>query len=153
MALLHRRLERLAQVYEENYGVDVRDIPGGGAAGGLAGGLAALGAVLVPGFDVVAEALGLEELIGGADLVVTGEGFLDDQSFAGKAVGGVVDMAADAGVPVLVVAGEILEGPKPGAGDVTCVSLVKRFGSARAMADVLGCVREVVVERLTRGAR
>src|SRR5439155_1578648 len=45
VALLHRRLERLAQVYEENYGVDVRHIPGGGAAGGLAGGLAALGAV------------------------------------------------------------------------------------------------------------
>src|SRR5205807_3040674 len=55
VALLKRRLERLAQVYVRDYGVDVRDIPGSGAAGGLAGGLAALGARLLPGFDVVAE--------------------------------------------------------------------------------------------------
>jgi glycerate kinase len=151
VALLRRRLERLAQVYEENYGVDVRDIPGSGAAGGLAGGLAAVGAVLVPGFDVVAEALSLEERVAAVDLVVTGEGFLDDQSFGGKAVGGVVSLAADAGVPVLVIAGEVLEGAKPGPGDVTCVSLVGRFGRDRAMADVLGCVREVVEERLNAG--
>ncbi|MBV9042047.1 MAG: glycerate kinase, partial [Acidimicrobiia bacterium] len=50
VALLRRRLERLAQVYERDYGVDVRTVPGSGAAGGLAGGLAALGASLVPGF-------------------------------------------------------------------------------------------------------
>src|SRR5207253_2126515 len=106
VALLRRRLERLAQVYERDYDVDVRSLPGSGAAGGLAGGLAALGAILVPGFEVVAEALSLEERVAAADLVVTGEGFLDDQSFAGKAVGGVVDLAADADVPVLVAAGE-----------------------------------------------
>ena len=55
-------------------------------AGGLAGGLAALGATLVPGFDVVADALSLAERVDDVDLVVTGEGFLDAQSFAGKAV-------------------------------------------------------------------
>src|SRR5206468_3030816 len=79
--LLRRRLERLAQVYEQDFGVDVRDIAGSGAAGGLAGGLAALGAVLVPGFAVVADALSLAERFEGADLVVTGEGFVDEQSF------------------------------------------------------------------------
>src|SRR5213078_972158 len=61
VALLRRRLERLAQVYERDHGVDVRNLAGAGAAGGLAGGLAALGARLVPGFDVVADALGLAE--------------------------------------------------------------------------------------------
>ena len=61
VALLRRRLDRLAQVYERDYGVDVRALPGSGAAGGLAGGLAALGARLVPGFDVVADALSLAE--------------------------------------------------------------------------------------------
>ncbi|HLY83847.1 MAG TPA: glycerate kinase, partial [Acidimicrobiales bacterium] len=65
--LLSRRLERLAQVYEEDRGVDVRPLPGGGAAGGLAGGLAAIGAELVPGFDLVAEALDLAERLEGAD--------------------------------------------------------------------------------------
>src|SRR5205807_1880232 len=82
-------------------GVDVRSLPGAGAAGGLAGGLAAVGASLVPGFDLVADAIGLAERIEGADLVLTGEGFLDDQSFQGKAVGGVVGLAREHGVPVV----------------------------------------------------
>src|SRR5947207_1369933 len=93
VALLKRRLERLAQVYEDDYGVDVRSLPGSGAAGGLAGGLAAMGARLVPGFDLVADALDLPERVAEAQLVVTGEGYLDDQSFDGKAVGGVVELA------------------------------------------------------------
>ena len=84
-----------------------------GAAGGLAGGLAAAGAVLVPGFDLVAEALDLAERIATADLVVTGEGHLDAESFAGKAVGGVIGLAAAAGVPVLVVAGGCRGGRGP----------------------------------------
>src|SRR5207344_2095435 len=53
--LLRRRLERLVQVYVEDYGHDVSFLDGGGAAGGLAGGLAAIGAELVPGFDLVAD--------------------------------------------------------------------------------------------------
>src|SRR5205085_8957116 len=81
--LLRRRLERLAQVYEESYGVDVRAIPGSGAAGGLAGGLAAIGARLVPGFELVADAIDPAERIGRADPVVAGEGYVDDQSFEG----------------------------------------------------------------------
>ena len=80
-------------------GVDVTALTGGGAAGGLAGGLAAIGAQLVPGFDVVAEAVGLEAAFEGADLVVTGEGKLDASSLEGKVVGGVLAWAADLGVP------------------------------------------------------
>ncbi len=145
--LLRRRLERLAQVYEEAYGVDVRALPGSGAAGGLAGGLAAVGARLVPGFDLVADELDLLARMEGADLVVTGEGFLDDQSFAGKAVGGVVDLAASLSVPVLVVAGEILDGVVVPPW-VTAISLVERFGRDRALHDTLACVREAVVSHL-----
>jgi glycerate 2-kinase len=148
VALLTRRLERLAQVYEEDFGVDVRSLPGSGAAGGLAGGLAAIGAELVPGFDVVADALGMEERVEGADLVVTGEGFLDEQSFRGKAVGGVCRLAAALGVPVLVVAGEVLDGVQVPEG-VECVSLVARFGEERAIGDVAACVESVVAEHLS----
>jgi glycerate kinase len=155
VALLRRRLERLAQVYERDYGIDVRAIPGSGAAGGLAGGLAALGARLVPGFDVVADALSLAERLEDVDLVVTGEGFLDEQSFAGKAVGGVVELAGEAGVPVLVVAGDIYadEVPADALDGVEAVSLVQRFGPQRARDDVGACVTEVVAEFLrARGA-
>ena len=145
VALLRRRLERLAQIYVRDYGVDVRDEPGSGAAGGLAGGLAAAGALLVPGFDVVAEALSLAERIAVADLVVTGEGTLDAESFEGNAVGRVVGLAVAAGVPVLVMAGEVLAGELPElAPSVEVVSLVGRFGRERALTDVAGCVEEVV---------
>lgn len=152
VALLRRRLERLAQIYVRDYGVDVRDEPGSGAAGGLAGGLAAAGAVLVDGFDLVADAIGLAERIAAADLVVTGEGLLDAESFDGKAVGGVVELATGAGVPVLIVAGDVAAGELPeGLGpSVEVVSLVARFGRDRAMADAAGCVEEVVVTRLLR---
>jgi glycerate kinase len=141
VALLERRLERLAQVYVEDYGVDVRELEGGGAAGGLAGGLAAIGAVLVPGFDLVADLLDVEDRLEGADLVVTGEGFVDEQSFQGKVVGGVLELASLNGVPALVVAGEILA-PVPD--PARAISLVERFGRDRAMADTAACVREVV---------
>ena len=106
VTLLTRRLERLAQVYEERFGVDVRALAGSGAAGGLAGGLAALGAALHSGFDVVAERIDLAARIEGADLVIAGEGLLDDESFDGKAVGGVVALAAELGVPALILAGD-----------------------------------------------
>ena len=152
VALLRRRLERLAQIYVRDYGVDVRDEPGSGAAGGLAGGLAAAGAVLLPGFDVVADALSLAERIEGAGLVVTGEGTLDAESFEGKAVGGVIDLATAAGVPVLVVAGDVLPAEVPALPpSVQVVSLVARFGRERAMADAAGCVEEVVRTHLLGG--
>lgn len=153
VSLLRRRLERLAQVYERDFGVDVRGIPGSGAAGGLAGGLAALGASLVPGFDLVADEIELAARIGAADLVVTGEGRLDSETFSGKAAGGVVALAAAAGVPVLVVAGEVdpaaVPPGWPSAG-VTLVSLADRFGLDAALDDPLGCVTTVVCDHLAR---
>jgi glycerate kinase len=153
VALLRRRLERLAQVYFRDYGVDVSELAGSGAAGGLGGGLAAAGAELVPGFDVVAEALSLAERIAGADLVVTGEGTLDAESFDGKPVGGVVDLASRAGVPVLIVAGDVFAGELPDLpAAVTVVSLVARFGRDRAMAEPAACVAEVVRTHLPASA-
>jgi glycerate kinase len=138
-ALLTRRLERLADLY----GAEVAEAPGSGAAGGLAGGLATVGASLVSGFEVVAEVVDLAARMEGADLVVTGEGYLDEQSFAGKAVGGVVALAAEVGVPVVVIAGDGDE-PQP----VRWHSLVARAGAERAWAEPLGLVAEIVAEEI-----
>jgi len=110
VALLSRRLQTLADQYRTRTGVDVTALAGAGAAGGLAGGLAAIGAHLVPGFDAVAEAVGLEVLLDDAALVITGEGKVDASSLAGKVVGGVLDWASDAGVDnVAVVAGQVTD--------------------------------------------
>lgn len=108
VALLTRRLERLADLYLARTGIDVRALEGAGAAGGLAGGLAAIGARLEPGFEVVAGAVALDAALAGADLALTGEGRLDATSFSGKVVGGVLDWAADTGVPsVGVIVGQV----------------------------------------------
>lgn len=135
--LLERRLERLVQVYAEEYGVDVSELEGAGAAGGLAGGLACVGAELVPGFDLVADRVGLDELVESADLVVTGEGFLDEESFDGKVVGGVADLAASFGVPVVAVVGEAFD---RAAERVPTVSLVDHYGRERALSATADCL-------------
>jgi glycerate kinase len=137
--LLQRRLERLVQVYENDYGVQVADLVGGGAAGGLAGGLACLGASLLSGFDLVADFLGLDELIESVDLVITGEGFLDAESFEGKVVGGVTDLANRLGVSVIAVVGEAFDAAQS---LVPTVSLVEQFGRDRALHDTLACLQE-----------
>jgi glycerate kinase len=145
--LLRRRLERLAQVYRDEHGVDVDGLVGAGAAGGLAGGLAAVGAQIQPGFELITDELDLVNAVEGVDLVVTGEGFVDASSFEGKVVGGIVELAGELGVPVLVVAGEVFDG----VGDrVEAVSLVDTFGRERAMSDPLGCVTEVVAGHLAQ---
>jgi glycerate kinase len=150
--LLRRRLDRLADVYLEEHGVDVRELVGGGAAGGLAGGLAAVGASLSSGFELVAEEVELDEALAEADLVITGEGFVDEGSFDGKVVGGVIEWAAEAGVPVLVVAGEIIEGSDfPDLGvPVDSIDLVARFGRERAMSETAAVVESAVAEWLAR---
>jgi glycerate kinase len=143
--LLTRRLERLAQVYLEDHGVDVTTIEGGGAAGGLAGGLAAVGATVESGFELIAEELDLATAVEEADLVVTGEGFLDEASFDGKVVGGLAGLAAEFEVPILVVAGEVFDGVDD---RVEAVSLVRSFGRERAMADTASCITEAVSRHL-----
>jgi len=135
--MLRGRLERLAQLYQEQYGVDVRNLPGTGAAGGLAGGLVALGGRLLPGFDLVADEVDLHDQIAAADLVITGEGYLDAQSFDGKVIGGVQALCAEAGKPVAAVVGD-------SAPEVISLikhrSLAQEFGLDRAMNEPLWCI-------------
>ncbi len=143
--LLRGRLERLAQLYGAEHGVDVSSIPGSGAAGGLAGALAALGATLMPGFDIVAEETGFDEAVRTHDLVITGEGMLDATSFDGKVVGSVRDYASEAGVPVRAVVGEIDPDTEPN--DVASVgarSLAAEHGRDESMQQTMRCLEETV---------
>ncbi|WP_278406629.1 glycerate kinase [Pseudomonas rhodesiae] len=90
---------------------DVRDEPGSGAAGGL--GFAAkafLGAQFRAGVEVVADLVGLDAAVRGADLVITGEGRFDAQTLRGKTPFGVARIARQHGVPVIVIAGTLGEG-------------------------------------------
>ena len=130
VAKLERRLERLAERYRTERGVDVRDLPGAGAAGGLAGGLAAYGARLVPGAALVADVVGLRDAVRDSSLVLTGEGRVDATSFAGKVVGHVLGEGRGLDVPVAIVAGDAERATLPK--NVECLTLIELGGSLEA---------------------
>lgn len=95
-------------VLRDATGVDVGTIAGGGAAGGIPATLHALfNAEIVPGFELIAETVGLVQAIDDVDLIVTGEGSLDAQSLRGKATGALALLARARGVPVVVIAGSV----------------------------------------------
>jgi glycerate kinase len=103
---LETGLTQLADVVARDLGCDFRETPGAGAAGGLGFGLMSFcGATIKSGFDIVAEFIGLREAIAKADVVVTGEGRLDEQSLEGKAPAGVARLARVAGKRVFAIAG------------------------------------------------
>jgi glycerate kinase len=110
LAILERALTGLADVIAEELGVDYRNNPGAGAAGGLGFGLMSFcGAEVRPGFDVVAEAVGLEAKIKDVDFVITGEGSLDRQTLEGKTPAGVARLARKLGKPVFAIVGRATE--------------------------------------------
>ena len=151
VALLSRRLGQLADAFRGRTGFDVTEVEGGGAAGGLAGGLAAIGAKLEPGFEVIARAAGLEGALEGVSLVVTGEGKLDLTSFEGKVVGGVLEWAADQGVPHLtVIAGQVTDDAREELSvraDVQVLALTDRVWQAgEAFVRAATLVEEAAIE-------
>ena len=107
---LERALTRLADVVAEQFGFDYRDKPGAGAAGGIGFGLMSFcGATIRPGFDVVAESIGLEAKMKDVDLVITGEGSLDRQTLEGKTPAGVARLARKLGKRVFAIVGRATE--------------------------------------------
>ncbi|MEM1444994.1 MAG: glycerate kinase [Planctomycetota bacterium] len=99
-------LVHLAAVIREQLGVEIETQEGAGAAGGMgAGAVAFLGGSLVPGADLVLDALDFDRIAADADLILTGEGRLDGQSLAGKAVLKVAQRAAKHDVPTIALVG------------------------------------------------
>jgi glycerate kinase len=107
VAALDAGLRRLAEVIRRDLGMEVEQLPGAGAAGGLGAGLVAFaGGRLRPGAEMVMEALHLDARLKGADLVLTGEGWIDAQTARfGKGPAAVARHARAAGLPVIAVGG------------------------------------------------
>lgn len=105
-AIAEARAQRLLRVSEgaRTFG-SVLGVPGAGAAGGLGAALLALGAELRSGVETVLDLVGFDERVRDADLVITGEGNMDEQSAAGKAPVGVARRAKRHGKPVVAVVG------------------------------------------------
>jgi len=155
--LLERRLDRLVQMFDEDFDFDVTQVEGGGAAGGLGGALAALGGQLIPGVELVAEEVGVFDLIEASeaepiDLIVTGEGRLDATSFTGKVVGAMVQFGADAGIPVAAVVGAAdLDQIADHRNGFDVAVLADRFGLEAALTDPKRSI-ELAVTDLLRAA-
>lgn len=108
---LDAALVHYANLITRDLGRSVHDIPGAGAAGGLGAGLLAfLNARIRPGAQIVLEAVELERFLPSANLVISAEGRLDDQTAYGKSVGAVATLAKRYHLPVLVIAGGLGEG-------------------------------------------
>jgi glycerate kinase len=114
--ILDQALGHYAAVVHRDLGLDLRHVPGSGAAGGLGAGLIAfLGARIRPGFEVVADAVGLPGRLERADAVVTGEGRYDRQTERGKAPAGVLRLARQTGCRSVLICGQIEDGASPDA--------------------------------------
>ncbi len=109
--LWEKALARFAEVAARCTGVDVRDVPGAGAAGGMGAALVLfLGARIQRGIEMVMDAVSFTDRLGDAVCVITGEGRVDGQSIYGKVLAGVARRASACGVPVAAVAGQVGEG-------------------------------------------
>ncbi len=127
VAFLDGVLTRLADALAAATGRDLRGLPGAGAAGGLGWALAAVcGARLERGVGLVAAARGLAEALRGADLCLTGEGRIDEQTLRGKVVDGIAELARRAGVLVIAFGGSVDPAVEPAlrARGVVCVPTV-----------------------------
>ena len=100
-------LANFAHIVKTQFNKDVIDMPGAGAGGGLGAGLVAFcNATLKPGFDVISESINLPKIIEEADLVITGEGRIDESTPGGKGVAGIAKIAKSNGVKsVLAIVG------------------------------------------------
>lgn len=108
VAKLDAGMASFAKVMEKVYGVDVTSMSGAGAAGGMGGGFRAmLNATLKRGIDMVLDAIGFDSIIQGADLIITGEGRIDNQTVKGKVASGVLQRAKAQGVPVVAIGGSV----------------------------------------------
>jgi len=111
---LDRALENWRDVLERATGVNVTKIERGGAAGGVAAGLhAVLGAQLVNGIEYFLNETGFDAALARAQLVITGEGSIDEQTLGGKAPYGVAVRAKAQGIPVIGLAGQVPRDPSP----------------------------------------
>jgi glycerate kinase len=105
---IRRALMNFKKVVRKQYKIDVDTIPGAGAAGGVPAAFRViLNADVRQGFDLVAEAVNLHKHIANSDLIITGEGRIDAQSFYGKVVANVIHIAHEKRTPVILVTGSV----------------------------------------------
>lgn len=148
---LDKGLQNFAQVVLEQLNIST-DFAGAGAAGGLgAGAKVFLNARLTRGIDYVIEKLKIETAIREADIVITGEGKLDEQTLSGKVIAGITSIAARLNKPVIVITGknELSESTWKQVGITHVISLVNETTSVEmAMSQTKALIQQQIIENL-----
>jgi glycerate kinase len=106
LPILDKGMKHLQSLIEKQFNFNIDKYPGAGASGGMGGGSTFfLNADLHSGIGYIADALKLDEKVKNADYVISGEGKLDEQSFKGKVVSGVLKSCQQNGKPLLLIVG------------------------------------------------
>lgn len=106
--LLDKNIIALSEAIKSSLKKDVAEIPGAGAAGAMGAGVVAfLCGELKSGIETVLDTVNFNDMIKGADMVFTGEGRIDEQSFHGKVINGIANRTLAAKVPLTVIAGDV----------------------------------------------
>lgn len=123
---LDKGMHHFANIILKHYGINIKDIPGAGAAGGVGGSLmAVLKANLKRGIDIILNTINFEKQIEDCNLVITGEGHIDHQTMMSKAPSGVLRIAQKKGIPVIALGGRVTmceELKNSGFQDIICIT-------------------------------
>lgn len=124
--ILDKGMHHFADIILKHYGINIKDIPGAGAAGGVGGSLkAVLNANLKRGIDIILNTINFEKQIEDCNLVITGEGHIDHQTMMSKAPSGVLRIAQKKGIPVIALGGRVTmceELKNSGFQDIICIT-------------------------------
>lgn len=150
---LDRGLRNYARIVEKTTGRDVAAMPGAGAAGGLGVCFAAFfRSILKPGIELMLNAIRFDEIIAGADLIITGEGRLDTQTVHGKTPYGVLCAGRRQGIPVVAIGGAVTAYAELAAAGFRAVfpivpgpcTLAEAMDAATARRNVVNTVAQIV---------
>jgi glycerate kinase len=146
--LLDEALWHYAEIIQSYLATDVLSLPRGGAAGGLGAGLAAFcRARLENGIDIVLDTVKFDEKLESVDLVITGEGKIDEQTIFGKAVKGVTERARRKNVPAIAIGG-IVEGDKDQlTNDLQLVGIFSIKNNSTSKGEAMTRAKELLRER------
>ena len=124
--ILDKGMHHFADIILKHYGINIKNIPGAGAAGGVGGSLrAVLNANLKRGIDIILNTINFEKQIEDCNLVITGEGHIDHQTMMSKAPSGVLRIAQKKGIPVIALGGRVTmceELKNSGFRDILCIT-------------------------------
>lgn len=145
---LESGLDRLQQIVQRDLGIDAASLPGAGAAGGTGYGLRAfLDADFLSGIEFVLSLTGIESLLAGGtiDVIISGEGKIDDQTAYGKLVRGVADVGEKYSVPVMALCG-MLKLENKSISDLGLQKVLQIHDPARPLDYTMRHARELLVD-------